>query len=126
LALTVMVAIFPPDPLSVTCPLSARGPAPEVPPTAWRVPVTVPVGPAVLSAMRGDSRLKTPRRSKKRAGSTTVAGCDRFVHAFLAVSGPVMRLMIGNVEAMIASEAASPPMTVTQYPIPGSLNAMST
>ena len=53
------------------------------------------------------------------------ARCPRG-YSFLATSGPVMRLRSGNVEAMIASEAASPPMTVAQYAIPGMLNAMPT
>jgi hypothetical protein len=48
------------------------------------------------------------------------------VHSFRATSGPVMRLMSGNDEAMMASEAASPPKTVAQYAIPGRLNAMPT
>ena len=39
----------------------------------------------------------------------------RHVHSFRATSGPVIRLRSGNVEAMIASEAASPPTTVAQY-----------
>ena len=47
-------------------------------------------------------------------------------HSFLATSGPVMRLRSGNVEAMIASETASPARTVAQYPMPGMLNAMPT
>jgi hypothetical protein len=34
--------------------------------------------------------------------------------------------MIGNIDTMIANEAAIPPKTVAQYPIPGRLNAMST
>jgi hypothetical protein len=38
----------------------------------------------------------------------------------------VIRLRSGNVEAMIASEATSPPTTVAQYVIPGMLNAMLT
>src|SRR5258707_15068155 len=47
-------------------------------------------------------------------------------HSFRATSGPVIRLRSGNVEAMIASDAASPPRTVAQYAIPGIRNAMST
>ena len=50
----------------------------------------------------------------------------RRLHSFRATSGPVIRLRSGNVEAMIASEAASPPRTVAQYAIPGMLNAMPT
>jgi hypothetical protein len=46
--------------------------------------------------------------------------------SFRATSGPVIRLRRGNVAAMIASEAASPPTTVAQYAIPGMLNAMPT
>jgi hypothetical protein len=34
--------------------------------------------------------------------------------SFRATSGPVIRLSSGNVEAMMASEAASPPSTVAQ------------
>jgi len=49
--------------------------------------------------------------------------CDQ---SFRATSGPVIRLRSGNVEAMIASDAASPPKTVAQYAIPGVLNAMPT
>ena len=48
------------------------------------------------------------------------------VHSFRATSGPVIRVRRGNVEAMIASDATSPPTTVTQYVIPGIRNAMST
>jgi hypothetical protein len=48
------------------------------------------------------------------------------LHSFRATSGPVMRLSRGNVEAMMASEAASPPTTVAQYATPGVLNAMPT
>src|ERR1700735_88051 len=46
--------------------------------------------------------------------------------SFLATSGPVIRLRSGNVEAMIATDATSPPVTVAQYAIPGIRNAMST
>src|SRR5579863_4360718 len=35
-------------------------------------------------------------------------------HSFLATSGPVIRLRSGKVEAMMASDAASPPSTVAQ------------
>ena len=42
---TVMAVMCPLDPWRVICPLRARGPAPEGPPTAWSVPVSVPVGP---------------------------------------------------------------------------------
>jgi hypothetical protein len=48
------------------------------------------------------------------------------IQSFRATSGPVIRLMSGNVEAMIASDAARPPSTVAQYAIPGMRNAMST
>ena len=48
------------------------------------------------------------------------------VHSFRATSGPVIRFRSGNVEAMIASDAASPPRTVAQYAIPGIRNATST
>jgi putative hydrolase of the HAD superfamily len=58
--------------------------------------------------------------------SLTFSKLVRRVHSFRATSGPVIRLRSGNVEAMIASEAASPPRTVAQYAIPGILNAMST
>jgi hypothetical protein len=51
---------------------------------------------------------------------------DTVPHSFRATSGPVIRLRSGNVEAMIASEATSPPATVAQYVIPGMLNAMPT
>ena len=40
-------------------------------------------------------------------------------HSFLAVSGPVIRLSMGRVAAMIAREAVSPARTMTQYPAPG-------
>ena len=43
---TVMPVMCPLDPWRVTCPLRARGPSPGGPPTAWSVPVRVPVGPA--------------------------------------------------------------------------------
>ena len=36
------------------------------------------------------------------------------IQSFRATSGPVIRLRSGNVEAMIASDAASPPRTVAQ------------
>ena len=42
---TEMIALLPFDPWRVTCPLKARGPTPEGPPTAWSVPVRVPAGP---------------------------------------------------------------------------------
>ena len=62
-----------------------------------------------------------PERLPPRAGRM-----DAVPHSFRATSGPVIRLRSGNVEAMIASEAASPPATVAQYAIPGMLNAMPT
>ena len=58
--------------------------------------------------------------------SVTFSNRVRSVHSFRATSGPVIRLRSGNVEAMIASEAASPPRTVAQYAIPGIRNAMPT
>ncbi len=45
-------------------------------------------------------------------------------HSFRANSGPVILFRSGNVEAMIASDAASPPRMVAQYAIPGNRNAM--
>jgi hypothetical protein len=62
--------------------------------------------------------------SHARAHKTPVQ--EKQVHSFLATSGPVIRFRIGKVEAMIASDAASPPTTVAQYAIPGMLNAMPT
>ena len=56
----------------------------------------------------------------------TSSFASSFRQSFRATSGPVIRLRSGNVEAMIASEAASPPMTVAQYAIPGMRNAIST
>ena len=44
-AATVMPVMCPLGPWRVICPLRARGPTPEGPPTAWSVPVRVPVGP---------------------------------------------------------------------------------
>ena len=58
--------------------------------------------------------------------SVNFSNPDRRAHSFRATSGPVIRLRSGNVEAMIASEAASPPRTVAQYAIPGMRNAMPT
>ena len=48
------------------------------------------------------------------------------VHSFRATSGPVIRVRRGNVEAMIASEAARPPRTVAQYRDPRDPNTMPT
>jgi hypothetical protein len=59
-----------------------------------------------------------------RSGICTLR-CQCF-HSFRATSGPVIRFRSGNVEAMIASEAASPPITVAQYATPGSSNPMPT
>ena len=42
---TEMMSLVPFDSWRVTCPLRARGPTPGGPPTAWSVPVRVPVGP---------------------------------------------------------------------------------
>jgi hypothetical protein len=44
-ATTVMPTMCPLDSWRVICPLRARGQSPGGPPTAWSVPVTVPVGP---------------------------------------------------------------------------------
>jgi hypothetical protein len=49
-------------------------------------------------------------RPRNPAGSARQIG----PHSFRATSGPVIRLKSGNVEAMIASDAASPQMTVAQ------------
>jgi hypothetical protein len=45
LAPAVMANLVPFDPWRVICPVRPRGPAPGGPPTAWSVPVRVPVGP---------------------------------------------------------------------------------
>jgi hypothetical protein len=63
-----------------------------------------------------------PRDQRRSAWSHP----DTVRHSFRATSGPVIRLRSGNVEAMIASETASPPATVAQNVIPGMLNAMPT
>jgi CHAD domain-containing protein len=77
--------------------------------------LTKPSGMAWLEGVRfRDRRLPT-------AGGRAVS-----VHSFRATSGPVILFRSGNVEAMIASEPASPPTTVAQYAIPGMLNAMPT
>ncbi len=46
-------------------------------------------------------------------------------YSFRATSGPVIRSSSGNVEAMIASDAASPPRTVAPYAMPGRRNVIS-
>ena len=51
---------------------------------------------------------------------------DGATQSFRATSGPVILLRSGNVEAMTASDAASPPNTVAQYAIPGIRKAMPT
>jgi hypothetical protein len=51
---TEMMSLAPFDRRAVTCPLRARGPTPEGPPTAWSVPVRVPVGPG---GALGDEQL---------------------------------------------------------------------
>jgi hypothetical protein len=89
-------------------------------------PVSIRALPA-RSALESSARQgPLPHDEVSQSEGTSRKGrCPRG-HSFLATSGPVMRLRSGNVEAMIASEAASPPMTVAQYAIPGMLNAMPT
>ena len=110
-----MVAMFPSDPWNVTEPLSGRGPVPAGPPTAWSVPSRVP-------SFGGDEQPATDTPAQSAASAvTTVNGarkgtlrfghCD---HSFRATSGPVIRSRMGNVAAMIAIDAASPPITVVQ------------
>jgi NAD(P)-dependent dehydrogenase (short-subunit alcohol dehydrogenase family) len=52
-----------------------------------------------------------PPSASRTSWSTLSVRCS---HSFRATSGPVIRFRSGNVEAMIASEAASPPRTVAQ------------
>ncbi len=103
---------------------------------AWRAAggthvsvVTMGLG---LDSVRGPHRLPGLTRSHAQLAvsdvRTMVLGrvMASSLHSFLATSGPVIRFRIGKVEAMIASEAASPPITVAQYAIPGMLNAIPT
>ncbi len=67
---TVMPVMCPLDPWRVTCPLRARGITPAGPPTAWSMPVRVPVGPCgplgdpKLLANRTEATTTTSSRSK--------------------------------------------------------------
>ena len=99
LAPTSMPNFVPFGPWRVTPPLRARGPAPGGPPTAWSVPVTVPVGPggpvgdeqlaSVIPAAMTGSKISATRRTvslrshvfarplvqRARRRSTICSGC---------------------------------------------------
>jgi hypothetical protein len=82
--------------------------------------------PGSRRRIRDRAALEATVDSLARSSAQHAPAWSQQLHSFLATSGPVIRFRIGKVEAMIASEAASPPTTVAQYAIPGMLNAMPT
>src|ERR1019366_1792624 len=95
------------------------------------VPVVAPQGDSLAVLVRLHVFSSPDTSSGSRLGPRVARRSawphpDTVPHSFRATSGPVIRLRSGNVEAMIASEATSPPTTVAQYVIPGMLNAMPT
>ena len=124
---TAMIAIYHP---TVERDLSLQGSraGAEVPPTAWRVPVRVPVGPGTLSGIHRwwQRRNNTERKKPARPGTLDGLSFRRVQVQAVLATGSGHRLRSGKVEAMIVSEAQSPPMTVAQYQIPGARNAICT
>ena len=111
-----MVAMFPSDPWNVTEPLSGRGPVPRR--TTDSLECAVKGSLVRRRRTAGERHPRTEcceRREDGQWGPTN--GTVRFGHcdhSFRATSGPVIRSRMGNVAAMIAIDAASPPITVVQ------------
>ena len=90
---TVSPYLDPFDSWRVTCPLRARGPTPGGPPTAWSVPVRVPVGPG---GPLGDEQLASDteaamtgsRQSKVRDFRRTAYPSSRVVGLLVRTNPP--------------------------------------
>jgi hypothetical protein len=110
-----MVAMFPSDPWNVTEPLSGSGPVPAGPPTASSVPSTVPsCGGDEQPANDAPAQCCECRENGQWGPTNGTLRFGHRDHSFRATSGPVIRSRMGKVAAMIAIDAASPPITVVQ------------